>query len=66
MLKMLLRDLHVDDSTSSLNSFNQSVEFYTIAKKYLSNCGFDLRKVATSDPKLRDYINNHEQPLNSS
>ena len=63
---MLLRDLHVDDSTSSLNSFNQSVEFYTIAKKYLSNCGFDLRKAAASDPKLRDYINNHEQPLNSS
>ena len=63
---MLLRDLHVDDSTFSLNSFNQSVEFYTIAKKCLSNCGFDLRKAATNDPKLRDYINNHEQPLNSS
>ena len=58
-------DLYVDDSTTSFNSFNQRVEFYTIAKKSLSNGGFDLRKWATINLKLRDYINNHEQPLES-
>ena len=66
VLKKLLRDLYVDDSTTSFNSFNQGVEFYIIAKKCLSNGGFDLRKWATNDPKLRDYINNHEQSLESS
>ena len=44
VLKKILRDLYADDSTTSFNSFNQGVEFYTIAKKYLSNGGFDLRK----------------------
>ena len=33
VLKKLLRDLYVDDSTTSFNSFNEGVEFYTIAKK---------------------------------
>ena len=66
VLKKLLRNLYVDDSTTSFNSFNQGVEFYIIAKKRLSNGGFDLRKWATNDPKLRDYINNHEQSLESS
>ena len=66
MYRKILRDLYVDDSTTSFNSFNQGVEFYTIAKKCLSNGGFDLRKWATDDPKLRDYISNHEQSLESS
>ena len=42
VLKKLLRNLYVDDSTTSFNSFNQGVEFYVIAKKCLSNRGFDL------------------------
>ena len=66
VLKKILRDLYADDSTTSFNSFNQGVEFYTIAKKYSSNGGFDLRKWATNDHKLRDYINNHKQPLEPS
>ena len=66
VLKMLLRDFYVDDSTTSFNSFNQGVEFYTIAKKCLFSGGFDIRKWATNDPQLRDYINNHEQSLKSS
>ena len=66
MLKNLLRYLYVDDSTTSSNSFNQGVKFYTVAKKYLSNGGFGLRKWATNDLQLRDYVNNHEQPLESS
>ena len=44
VLKKILRDLYADDSTTNLNSFNQGVEFYTIAKKYSSSGGFDLRK----------------------
>ena len=56
-LLKLLRDLYADDSTTSFHSLNQGVEFYTIAKKCLSNGGFDLRKWATNHPKLRDYIN---------
>ena len=66
VLKKLLRDLYVDDSTTSFNLFNQGVEFYTMAKKCLSSGGFDPQKWATNDPKLRDYINNHEQSLESS
>ena len=66
VLKKLLCDLYVDDSTTSFNSFNQGVEFYTIAKKCLSNGGFGRRKWATNDLKLRDCINNHEQLLESS
>ena len=58
--------MYVDDSTTSFNSFNQGSEFYKIAKKCLSSGGFDLRKWATNNPKLRDYINNHEKPLESS
>ena len=44
LLKKLLRDLYVDDSTTSFNSFNQGVEFYAMTKECLSNGGFDLRK----------------------
>ena len=62
VLKKLLRDLYVDDFTTGFNSFNQGVEFYTIAKKCLSNSGFGLRKWATNDLKLRDC----EQLLESS
>ena len=58
--------MHVDDSTTNFNSFNQGVELYTIAKKYLSSGGFVLQKWAINDPKLRDFINNHEQSLESS
>ena len=49
VLKKLLRDLYVDDFTTGFNSFNQGVEFYTIAKKCLSNGGFDLPKWTTND-----------------
>ena len=56
--------MHVDDSTFSFDSFNQGVEFYIL--RCLSNGGLDLRKWATNDPKLRDYINNHEQSVESS
>ena len=42
LLKRLLRDLYVDDSTTSFNSFNKGVKFYATAKKCLSNGGFDL------------------------
>ena len=66
VLKTLLRHLYVDDSIANFNSFSQGVEFYTIAKKCLSNGGFHLRKFSANYPKLRDYINNHEQPLESS
>ena len=66
VLKTLLRHLYVDDSTTSFNSYSQGVKFYTVAKKCLSNGGFHRRKLSANDPKLRDYINNHEQPLESS
>ena len=66
VLKTLLRHMYVDDSNTSFNSFNQVAEFYIIAKKCLSNGGFHLRKWSANDPKLRDYIDNHEQPLESS
>ena len=66
VLKKLLCDLYVDDSTISFNSFNQGVGFYTVAKKCLLNGDFGLQKWATNDLKLRDCINNHEQPLESS
>ena len=59
VLKRLLRNLYVDDSTISFNSFNQGVEFYTIAKKYLSKGGFDFRKWETNDPKLIERL--HKQ-----
>ena len=58
--------MYVDDSTTSFCSFNQGVKFYTKAKKCLSTGSFDLRKWETNDLKLRDYINNHEQPLEFS
>ena len=58
--------MYVDDSTTSFNSFNQGAEFYKIAKKCLTNGDFDLRKWAKNNPKLRDYINNHEKPSESS
>ena len=58
--------MYVDDSTTSFYSFNQGVKFYIIAKKCLSTGSFNLRKWETNDLKLRDYINNHEQPLDFS
>ena len=64
MLKKLLRDLYADDSTTGFNLFKQDIESYTIAKKCLSNGGFDVEN--GNDSKLRDYINNHEQSLESS
>ena len=58
--------MHVYDSTASFNLFNQGVEFYAIAKNCLFNGGFDLRRWAANDPKLKDYVTNHEQSLESS
>ena len=60
LIKKLLQDLYVDDSTNSFNEENEAYYFYQKAKQYLAEGGFDLRKWATNDSSLRRRIKESE------
>ena len=60
LLEKVLRDLYVDDSTTSLNEVSEGMEFYLKSKRYLSEGGFNLRKWATNDKELREFIDSKE------
>lgn len=59
-LKRLLRDLYVDDSTTSMDDENDAFRFYETSKKHLQQAGFELHKWQTNNPNVREKIDQHE------
>ena len=60
VLLKLLRDLYVDDNTTSVDDYFQGTNFYDKAKYYFAQGGFNLRKWVTNDKKLQKYMDGHE------
>ena len=56
----LLRNLYVDDTTSSLNYTEETFNFYKIATSAMRDGSFQLRKWVSKDKDLQDKINKLE------
>ena len=55
-VERFLRDLYVDDSTSSLDTDSEAIEFYKNAKRIMSEAGFDIRKWASNDRVVTEHL----------
>ena len=62
--KQFIRDLYVDDSTTSVNSVEEGMSFYDFAKTSLKEGGFNLTKWYTNSPDLMNYIVSRESSDN--
>ena len=60
MITKLLRDLYVDDATTSFNDVKSALTFYDQSKSCLSSASFNLRKWATNDKSLQIEIDKLE------
>ena len=60
VLSKLLRDLYVDDNTTSVDNEEEGANFYEKAKYYFAQGGFNLRKWATNDENLQKFIDDRE------
>ena len=60
----LLRDLYVDDITSSVNDAKEEIKFYETSKSCLLSGKFDLRKWVTNEENLQTFINPKEHSIN--
>ena len=62
VVSKLQKDLYVDDITTSVNSTDEALNFYSKSMSYFSEGGFKLRKWATNDPVLQRVIDENEEP----
>ena len=56
VLLKLLRALYVDDVNTNVDDEAEGTRFYDKAKYYFAQGGFNLRKWATNDKKLQNYM----------
>ena len=52
-----LRDLYVDDSTTGVNTVQEGVKFFELAKSCMKEAGFNLRKWFSNSEELMSLIN---------
>ena len=55
-----MRDLYVDDLSSSNNSNQEAFEIYSVAKEIMKQGGFNLRKWQSNSKELMKLINDSE------
>ena len=52
LIDKFLRDIYVDDLTSSVDNVDEGVTYYNFAKNSMKSAGLDLRKWVTNSPEL--------------
>ena len=60
VVKKLILNLYVDDSTNSFDTLETAMEFYEKSKSCLKEANFDLRKWATNSFELKKFIGSNE------
>ena len=56
IIKRLILNLYVDDSTNSFDKVQQAIEFYEKSKSCLRDANFDLRKWASNNIDMQKHI----------
>ena len=60
VVKKLILNLYVDDSTNSFDTVETAMEFYEKSKSCLKETNFDLRKWVTNSFELKKFIDSNE------
>ena len=60
IVKKLLLNLYVDDSTNSFDTIETAIEFYEKSKSCLKEANFELRKWATNSFEMKKFIDSNE------
>ena len=60
IVKKLLLNLYVDDSTNSFDTIETAIEFYEKSKSCLKEANFELRKWATNSFEMKRFIDSIE------
>ena len=60
IVKKLILNLYVDDSTNSFDTVETAIEFYEKSKSCLKEANFELRKWATNSFELKKFIDSNE------
>ena len=60
IVKKLLLNLYVDDSTNSFDTIETAIEFYEKSKSCLKEANFELRKWATNSFEMKKLIDSNE------
>ena len=60
IVKKLLLNLYVDDSTNSFDTIETAIEFYEKSKSYLKEPNFELRKWAINSFEMKKLIDSNE------
>lgn len=59
-VEKLMENLYVDDLTNTFDTIQECIEFYKISKSSLIKANFTLRKWATNDVELKEFIAKEE------
>ena len=59
VVKKLILNLYVDDSTNSFDTVETAMEFYEKSKSFLKEANFDLRKWDTNSFELKKFIDSN-------
>ena len=62
IIKKLIMNLQVDDSTNIFDNLQITIEFYKKSKACLKDANFELRKWATNNCAMQKYINQNQDP----
>ena len=65
ILKRFLRDLYVDDSTTSLDDESSALEFYQKTKLHMAKAGFDLCKWRSNNTNLQEHFDRESSTATS-
>ena len=60
IVKKLLLNLYVDDSTNSFHTIETAIEFYEKSKSCLKEANFELRKWATNGFEMKKIIDSND------
>ena len=60
VVKKLILNLYVDDSTNSFDTVETVMEFYEESRSCLKEANFDLRKWAANSFELKNFIDSNE------
>ena len=62
IIKKLMMNLYVDNSTNSFDSLQIAIEFYDKSKACLKDANFELRKWSTNNCVMQEYIDQNKYP----
>ena len=63
IVKKLLLNLYVDDSTNSFDTIETAIKFYEKSKSCLKEANFELRKWAKNSFEMKKLIDSNESPI---